>query len=286
MKHLLLLLCSLFVLPALHAQVGSASSISVHAGGGLGYRSIDLQSDNAAFASTRQQLERPGFSWSGGVSVGRQLGPHLWFRTGFRIVNTSYQTNEEFTRFANSSGGFTNLGSFAVTGSPFGFISGSGIIRGPNGGLLISNNGTVAANGCSLLSSICPVSQVRVDEFYVNFQQLEIPLLVRYEYGLNRLKPFGEAGINLNYLAFSRFYEVRNGQKGMVHDRDLLGPGRLGVAVSLSLGATYSLNEFFDVFLQPVIRVALTPVKIGEDGLTEKPRSLLLEAGVRKIIWR
>ena len=89
-------------------------------------------------------------------------------------------------------------------------------------------------------SSNCPVARVRIEEFHVNFRQMEVPLLVRYEYGLNRLKPFVEAGVNLSYLMFSRYYEVSNDQKGAVHDRDLLGPGRLGVTASLSLGAAYS----------------------------------------------
>lgn len=287
MKHLIILFCCFFfTLPAIHAQVSSASSISIVGGGGLGFRSIDDQVGNAAFISTRQQLERPGFSWSSGLSVGRQLGPHFWFRTGFRMVNTSYQTNEEFVIFANNLNGFTNLGSFSVLGGNFGSILGSRIIIGPNRGVFPSGSGLVGPNNCSPISSICPVREERIDEFHVSFQQLEVPLLVRYEYGLNRLKPFVEGGVNLSYLLFSRYYEVRNGRKGAVHNRHILGPGRLGLAASLSIGATYSLNESFDVFLQPVLRYALTPIKIGEDGLTEKPQSLLLEAGVRKIIWR
>lgn len=287
MKHLLILICSsFFLLPVLHAQGSSASSISMVGGGGLGFRSIDDQIGNVAFISTREQLERPGFSWSSGLTVGRQLGPHFWFRTGFRMVNTSYQTNEEFVSFANDINGFTNLGSFSVLGGNFGSIIGSTIFIGPNSGIFPIGSGINGPVNCSPISSICPVRQERIDEFHVSFRQLEIPLLVRYEFGFNRLKPFVEGGVNLSYLLFSRYYEVRNGQKGAVQNRQLLGPGRLGLSASLSLGATYSLNKSFDVFLQPVLRYAMSSVKIGEEGLTEKPQSLLLEAGVRKIIWR
>jgi len=271
MKIQLTLLIILGAFLTLNAQE-SASSLYFHGGVGVGYRTVDFGRTQLNQFTNRERFERPGLSWSGGVSIGKPLGRRLRFRTGFRLVNSAYQTNEEFS-ISVRSGGFSSDGT-AILGGGTSVFSGS--------------FGT-----CSPLSSFCPVTVIggtttledRRNEFHINFRQLEVPFLLRYEISERRIKPFAEIGISANYLLFSRYYEVWDGRKQATSDRELVGPGRWGVGLNFSLGVSYGLNRNIDLFAQPTMRTTLTPVAIGRGELTEKPRSVLLELGIRKMIY-
>jgi hypothetical protein len=247
------------------------STFSVYGGGGIGYRSINLNwSNSGSSLDSREGSEQPGFSWSSGLSVGRQITPKFWFRTGARLVNTAYRTDRRsFVAIDNPLTGFGNLGAFGI-GSTVGFGN-------PN------NLCGFISDFCVGSSSVIPTpTQEVINEFHTNFRQVEIPFILRYELNHQRLSPYVEAGVAANYLLFSRLYSVRDGRKSAIADRELDGPGRFGATAILSVGAAYGLTESLDVFIHPVFRYNLRPISFSSGDLQERPRSLVLEAGIRK----
>lgn len=87
------------------------------------------------------------------------------------------------------------------------------------------------------------------------FSFLELPFAFRYQYDKKTFTPFVEFGINANYHLIS-FWKDDTGLK-TPFEGDVKG---LNLVLAISVGANYSLNDQFDLFVQPVFRYHLTPI--------------------------
>ncbi len=110
---------------------------------------------------------------------------------------------------------------------------------------------------------------------------LEIPLMVRQEFGVGLIKPFVELGVSpLVYLrttdrAATEFAKMRTSS-----DNTDIGYKRIYYSINLSFGATYELNPKYKIFLQPVFRYHGEALEEGD--IEEYLYSFGLEMGLRR----
>jgi hypothetical protein len=284
MKYGLQLL-TLFLLTSLGTMEAQSEKVrlEVFGGAGLGHRILNTDT-HESLRTSRNESEIPGISWIGGVTVSKQFTARVWFSIGARIVNTTYSDREQIIsgRFCsdpdvNSIAGYTNLGNFAIPGTPFGGVQGNAFTQLPNGEFFIGSNFNQSCNG-TFTSTLINVQS------FIHNRQLEIPFLLQYENEQRRFRPFFSAGASLNYLLSNRIRDRIDGEFNTPLVEDLSSRKRVGLGLQFSAGLAYDLNARRSVFLQPVLRYTVSTFGIGTiDELSERPASLIFQAGFRQL---
>lgn len=88
-------------------------------------------------------------------------------------------------------------------------------------------------------------------QFKYNFQFLEIPIALRYEFSQKRFKPFIEIGVSTKYYLQSENISFQNGEQVEFTKtrEDIIT--QIQYAPTLSLGFSYEINDKWELVMQP-----------------------------------
>ena len=102
-------------------------------------------------------------------------------------------------------------------------------------------------------------SEFRSIQFKFNYQFLEIPVALRYEFSQKKWSPFFELGLTTSYYLQSVTKIILDDKKSSsekFRDEDYIN--QIQLAPTLAFGITYSINEKWQTFISPNFRFYLT----------------------------
>jgi len=100
------------------------------------------------------------------------------------------------------------------------------------------------------------------DDFQLkyNYQFLEIPIALRYEFSQKKLKPFAEVGISSLYYLQTTITNFKNRDPLTTEKVREEGTKEIQYAPILSFGFSYNFNEKWELIVQPNFRYHLTKI--------------------------
>ena len=118
-------------------------------------------------------------------------------------------------------------------------------------------------------------------QFVYNYWFIEVPIIGRYEFEGNKIRPFIEAGISPSIYISSRTTQITDiGRESSFGRQKASSFTNLHWVANISFGINYTLNEKMQFFGQPVYRYHLT--KLVDAPIKEYLYNFGLEIGLRK----
>lgn len=119
-----------------------------------------------------------------------------------------------------------------------------------------------------------------IQSFY-NFNYLEVPLMVRYEFSNKKITPYVEAGFSGGYLLGNKSILKVNGEEISSNGNEVVKDFQL--TGDIAFGINYTISETLQLYTQPHFNYHLSNlVKI--DNVSEHLYAVGLEFGLRKKI--
>jgi len=232
--------------------------LEVYGSPDFAFKSVKATS-NTGYLSKKDSSETPQLSYTAGFRVSKSIGEHLLIKTGLQYS----QINERFDLRTENERRITTVI----------------IIR-----TIIGQNGTD-----STVRDTTTVEQIgySVQRTYNKYRSIDIPLLLSYEFGNEKLKFAINAGAIINLRSWYSGNTLNDSMAVVSIDSKSSGLYKQNIGVGLYAGLSIikPVSKRFDVFLEPHFRYNLTNMS-KTAGYSQRFNAAGLSFGIRYRINR